>query len=89
MIGRFLGLEHALLGQKPPILGPRGSILMLASVVLASLGRPMALGSPAGLFADAEVAKDHVQDILDVDAAGEAPERAGGDPQLFGQQLFG
>ena len=40
------------------------------------------------LFADAEVAEDHVQDVLDIDPAGEAPERAGGDAQLLGQQIL-
>ncbi len=40
------------------------------------------------LFADAEVAENHVQNILDIDPAGEPPERAGGDPQLLGQQIL-
>jgi len=31
------------------------------------------------LLADAEVAEDDVQDILDIDPAGQAAERAGGD----------
>ena len=40
------------------------------------------------LFADAEVAEDHVQDVLDVDPAGQAAERLAGEPQLLGQQIF-
>ena len=40
------------------------------------------------LFADAEVAENHIQDLLDIDPTGEAPERAGGDPQLLGQQIL-
>ena len=56
--------------------------------------RPDATGIPENyrgwiaayaLFADAEVAKNHVQDILDIDPAGEAAERAGGEAQLLGQ----
>src|SRR5664279_900979 len=40
------------------------------------------------LFADAEVPENHVQDILDIDPAGEAPKRAGGDAQLLRQQIL-
>ena len=39
------------------------------------------------LFPDTEVAEDHVQDILDIDPAGQPPERTGGDPQLFCQKI--
>lgn len=42
----------------------------------------------AGLFADAEVAENHVQDILDVDPAGEPPQRPGSEAQLLGQQIL-
>ena len=41
-----------------------------------------------GSFADAEVAEDHVQDVLDIDPAGQPPQRAGGDAELFGQQIL-
>lgn len=37
------------------------------------------------LFPDAEIAENHVQDILDIDPAGEPPEGARGDAQLLGQ----
>src|SRR5665213_41704 len=40
------------------------------------------------LFADAEVAEDHVQDVLDIDPASEASERPGGDAQFLGQQIL-
>ena len=40
------------------------------------------------LFADAEIAENHVQDVLDVDPAGEPPQGASGDAQLFGQQIL-
>ena len=37
------------------------------------------------LFPDAEVAKYHIQDVLDVDATDQAAQRIGGDPQFYGQ----
>ena len=40
------------------------------------------------LFANAEVAEYHVQNVLDIDPAGEAAERPGRKPQLFGQQVL-
>ena len=40
------------------------------------------------LFADAEIAENRVQDILDIDPSGQAAERASGDAQLFGQQVL-
>ena len=40
------------------------------------------------LFADAEVAEDHVQDVLDVDPAGKPPQRPGSDAQLLSQQIL-
>ena len=52
-------------------------------------GDPMPQASPEyGLFADAKVAENHVQDVLDIDPAGQPAERAGGDPQLLGQQIL-
>ena len=42
----------------------------------------------SGLFADAEVAKNDVEDVLDIDSASESAERTGGDAQLLGQQLL-
>ena len=49
---------------------------------------PLGPEHPGWLFADAEVAENHVQDVLDIDPAGQAPERAGGDAQLLGQQIL-
>lgn len=40
------------------------------------------------LFADAEVAENDVQDVLDVDPPGKPAERTGGKPQLLGQQIL-
>ena len=56
--------------------------------VLARASIQAAMSSRASLFADAEVAEDHVQNILDIDPAGQPPERMGGDAQLFGQQIL-
>ena len=45
-------------------------------------------GSCETVFADAEVAEDHVQNVLDVDPAGQPAERVRGDAQLLGQQIL-
>jgi len=37
------------------------------------------------LFPDAEVAKYHIQDVLDINATDQAAKRIGGNPQLYGQ----
>ena len=42
----------------------------------------------ASSLPDAEVAEDHVEDVLDVDPAGEAAERPGRQPQFLGDQLL-
>jgi hypothetical protein len=42
----------------------------------------------ARLFADAEVAEDHVQDILDVHSPRQAAKRTSGEAQLLGQQIL-
>ena len=39
-------------------------------------------------FADAEIAEDHVENVLDVDPAGQPAERPGGQPQFLGHQLL-
>jgi len=39
------------------------------------------------LFADAEVVEDHVEQIFDVDAAGDAAEGAGGQSNVFGDEI--
>ena len=39
-------------------------------------------------FPDAEVPENHVENILDVHAAGEAAERAGGEAELLGEDIF-
>ena len=39
-------------------------------------------------FPDAEIAKDHIQHVLDVDAARQPAKRAGSQPQLLGDQLL-
>lgn len=44
--------------------------------------------SGSSLFADAEIAENHVEDVLYIDPAGEPPEGAGGDAQLLGQQIL-
>jgi hypothetical protein len=41
--------------------------------------------APGSLFSNAEVPKNHVEDILNIDSAGEATERASRDPKLFGE----
>jgi hypothetical protein len=43
---------------------------------------------PVRLFPDAKVAENHVQDVLDIDPAGEAAKRAGSNAQLLGQQIL-
>ena len=48
------------------------------------------LGVPAPgfrLFPDAEIAEDHVEQILDVDRAGDAAEVAQGQTEIFGAEL--
>jgi hypothetical protein len=42
----------------------------------------------ADLLSDTEIAKNNVQDVLDVDPAGEPSERAGGQPQFFGNEVI-
>src|SRR5262245_8883798 len=39
------------------------------------------------LLAEAEICKDDVEQILDIDAAGDAAEAAPGEPQILGAQL--
>ena len=39
------------------------------------------------LFADAEVVEDYVEQIFDVDAAGDAAEGAGGQSNVFGDEI--
>src|ERR1051326_2885151 len=39
------------------------------------------------LFAQAEIAEDDVEEILDIDAAGDPPEAAPGKPQILGPQF--
>lgn len=41
-----------------------------------------------GLLTDAEIAKDHVEDVFDINPAGEAAQRAGGETQFFGEQIL-
>ena len=53
-----------------------------------------ACGRPANpargpLFADAEAGKDGIEDVLDVDPAGDAAQRMGGLAQVLGAQLEG
>ena len=43
---------------------------------------------PRRLFADAEVAENHVQNILDIDPAGQTAQGTGREPQLLGQQIL-
>src|SRR6266702_5396303 len=40
------------------------------------------------LLPDAEVAEDHVEDILDIDPAGDASESACGQPELLRDQIL-
>ena len=40
------------------------------------------------LLADAEIAEDHVENILDVDTAGQPPQRMRRQPQLLGHQFL-
>ena len=40
------------------------------------------------LLADAEVAENDVQDVLDINSASESAERRSGGAQLFGQQIL-
>ena len=51
-------------------------------------GRPHPLRHLPMSLADAEIAKDHVENILDIDPAGEPAERPRGQPQLFGEDVF-
>ena len=39
-------------------------------------------------FTDAEVAEDDVEDVLDVDPAGQPAERGGRNPQFLGDELL-
>jgi hypothetical protein len=41
------------------------------------------------LFADAEIAENHIQNVLDVDPAGEAPQRPRRQPDLLGDEFLG
>ena len=43
---------------------------------------------PQVLLADTEISEDHVEDIFDVDAAGEAAKRLRSQAQLLGQQIL-
>ena len=63
---------------------------MLGSIHGLSRSRRPQLDDAKGwhLFADAKVAENHVQDILDIDPAGQPAKRAGGDAQLLGQQVL-
>ena len=49
---------------------------------------PVPLFGPTDLLANTEVAKDHVEDILDIDPAGEAAESARGTMQFLRQEVF-
>lgn len=62
----------------------------LSAISTVETRRPLATATPchSGLFADAKVAENDVQHVLDVDAAGEAAERRGRGPQLLGQQVL-
>ena len=40
------------------------------------------------LFADAEIAKNHLQNVLDIDSAGQAAQGLGGEPQLLGDDVL-
>jgi hypothetical protein len=40
------------------------------------------------LFADAEIPEDHVEDVLDVDPAGQLAQGGGSEAQLLGHQVF-
>jgi hypothetical protein len=40
------------------------------------------------LFADAKIAEDDVENVLDIDASGQPAERLTGGAQLLGQQIF-
>src|SRR5262245_61677263 len=45
------------------------------------------LGS-GNLFADAEISKNHIQDVFDIDPSGKAAKGVSGDSQFFGQQIL-
>jgi len=40
------------------------------------------------LLADTEIAEDHVEHVLDIDPAGQAGQRPGGEAKLLGQEIF-
>ena len=70
--------------------GQTGARRPVATAALCHSDQGLDRGRPSArrLFADAEVAENHVQDVLDIDPAGEPPERPGGDAQLLGQQIL-
>jgi hypothetical protein len=75
----------------PPISGLPEIGLFSAQVGYSRLAMTRAFGAllrmrrPGGLFADAEIAENHVQDVLDVDPASEPPQRSRSEAQLLGQ----
>ena len=44
--------------------------------------------SVANSLADAELAEDHFEDVLDIDAAGQPPQPGGGEAELLGDQFL-
>ncbi len=55
---------------------------MLCAAILSHIPRLL-----FDLFADAEIGEDHVEQVLDIDPAGDAAEAAPGEAQILGAQL--
>ena len=49
---------------------------------------PVAQYSTMSLRTDTEIAEDHVEHVLDIDPAGPAGQRPGGEATLLGQEIF-
>ncbi len=64
--------------------GPLRHFLAVIPAFLACAGRSCIGAS----FPDAELPEDHVQQILDVDPAGQPAQRAGGEAELLGDDVL-
>ena len=49
---------------------------------------PVPCNRPGDLLADAKVAEDYVEHVLDINPAGQSRQGAGGEPQFLGQKIL-
>ena len=49
---------------------------------------PVSQYSTMSLLTDTEIAEDHVEHVLDIDPAGQAGQRPGGEAKFLGQEIF-